>query len=113
MEFTKEHEGKTIIAVPTGNNARSMKYSNEKYREFRVVKVKRKYVELCTLDGHLKNNYDPESGATQKDINAGYSLNAGYIFFESKEDYLEWKTTTTIVGNIEKMTRDIGLGRNS
>ena len=91
MEFTKEHEGKDVIALPTGNNARGGKGAEK----FRVIKVKRKYIEMAKVydDGRLgiANNYCPNSGATQKEINSGYGLNAGYIFFNSEEDIEEYK----------------------
>ena len=87
MKFTKQHEGKIIYAIPTGNAAR---YDPELIQKFKVFKVKTKYVEMSKVFdsgevGH-SNNYCQKTGATQKSVNAGYMLNSGFIFFETIKD---------------------------
>jgi len=106
MEFTKEHEGKIIYARPTGNAARRW---DGNLKEFEVVKVKRKYVEMRINGGVFTDNYCPKTGATQSAINAGYTTNSGYLFFESKDDYRKWEFRETVCENITKMTRDYSL----
>lgn len=78
----KQHEGKTIFGLGTGNN-KSRSGPNDPV-EFEVIKVNRKYVSLRVYKS--VDNYDPESGATQQSINTGYGGNAGYLFFESLDD---------------------------
>lgn len=87
MILSKKHEGKDIFAIGTGNNARREK---GKIIEFHVVKVKIKYAEL--QEGIYRNidNYCIETGATQSAINSGYSGNAGYKFFEDKEEIAKY-----------------------
>jgi hypothetical protein len=70
--------GSTIYGIPTGNNVRR----NKAPVEFEVVKMKRKYVTL--KKGNMEDDYYPESGATKN------GCNAGYIFFQTKEDYFEY-----------------------
>lgn len=107
MEFTKDLEGKIVLAIPTGNNAR-WKSSNEPI-EMEVVKVKRKYVEMRRADGGLSENYCPKTGATQQAINSGYGNNAGYRFFENRKEYQAWEYRTTLISNVAKMVRDFNF----
>ena len=76
IEQFKQLLGKEIIAIGTGNNARNGGIK----RTFAVNSVGRKYVNLNGV------NYLPETGATQKAIAAGYSYNAGFMFFKSQSD---------------------------
>jgi hypothetical protein len=89
MKFTKEDEGKIIYGIPTGNNA-SRRAVRQDIVLFKVKKIKRKYVDLCRIEEDGRewglSAYDPESGATQRKINAGYGMNAGYAFFRSEDD---------------------------
>lgn len=104
MKFTKAHEGKTIYAVPTGNNAR--RWGRDEPARFVVVKVKRKYVELMR-DGYGRtDNYCPETGATQSAINAGYGGNSGWRFYESLE---EIKQERELKDKLSKINRVFSL----
>jgi len=90
ITIEKKHEGKTVFGLPTGNNV--SRVSTNPPIEFNVVKVKRKYVDLIRVGYGRIDAYCPLSGATQDQINSGYTNNAGYKFFESLEDidrYLE------------------------
>jgi len=87
MIFTKEDEGEIIFAKGTGNNTRR----NKGATRFKVVKVKRKYVDLSIVyeDGTISRHTDsylPENGATQSSINQGYGGNAGYLFFRNEDE---------------------------
>jgi hypothetical protein len=82
MDFTKEDIGKTIYAIGTGNNARR---GGVKIEEFKIVSIKRIYVELETTYG-TKQMYHKESGASQQSINSGYGGNSGYRFFRTIEE---------------------------
>lgn len=87
MKFTKEHEGKTIYAIPTGNNARRWgSGDSDESTRFAVIKVKRKYVEMMQEGYRRTENYCPETGATQSSINSGYGGNSGWNFFETLAD---------------------------
>lgn len=102
MKFNKELEGKIIYAVPTGNNAR---YAKDKIEKFKVIKVKRKYIEMSQVweAGDIEKsscNYCPESGATQTSINQGYGGNAGYDFYLNLEEVENHK-------NIKKLKKEI------
>ena len=85
MNFEKEDIGKIIYAVGTGNNARR---SGAKIKEFKVVSIKRVYVELETTYG-TKQMYHKESGASQQSINSRYGGNEGYEFFRTMEEIKE------------------------
>ena len=82
--------GQIIIGKPTGNNARY----NKECKEFEVVKIKRKYVDLRTGfgygAGHVES-YSIKNGSTQSMITSGYGGNAGYRFFKSMEAYQEYE----------------------
>lgn len=112
MKFEKRHEGTIIYAIPTGNNARiSTAGAIEK---FRVSSVKRKYVYLQRMlsDGRFNNDsrpYSPVTGATAEAIKAGYTNNAGYIFFESQEDLERYKEIGRMRGEIGKVFRFINM----
>ena len=111
MKFTKEDEGNIIFAKPTGNAAR---YDKDKIVKFEVVKVKRKYVEMYMLYGddsksYSTDNYSPESGATQKEINSGYGGNSGYIFFRYEKDI---KNHTELLVMRRKMRDFFSYGSN-
>lgn len=81
MIINKEHEGKIIYAIGTGNNSR--RHNRDHIYEFEVLKVNRKY---AVLDSHgCVDSYDREKGYTQSAANTGYALNAGYKFYESVE----------------------------
>ena len=100
MEFTKAHEGKTIFAVPTGNNARR---GNDSIVEFEVVKVKRKYVELRRTGRTSSDNYCKKRGATQSSVAAGYGNKAGYRFYESKEEIERYRELNNKYEEIRKI----------
>ena len=89
MEFTKELEGQIIYGLTTGNDARG----GAKIVKFMIVKVKRKYIDLCMFDNiNIKNPstsiiaYDPKTGATESQTRAGYGGNSGHIFFATLQD---------------------------
>ena len=91
MKFTKEDVGKTIFAKPTGNASR---HRNSTVKRFKVLKVKRKYVDLVLIneddsESNIIDSYSPENGATQSEINRGYGENSGYLFFRSEDDILK------------------------
>ena len=77
IEFNKDMVGKTIFGEPTGNNARR----SQELKRFKVISVKRKYVELESESGYT-DLYDKVQGHTQKDFNSGW-MNSGYNFFKS------------------------------
>ena len=83
ITIEKKHAGKIIYAFPTGNNF-NRGYTNE-LLTVEVIKVKRKYATL-KIKGR-EDSYCVRTGATQGAINYGYSMNAGYDWFESEEDY--------------------------
>lgn len=83
IEVTKEFVGKTIFAIPTGNNARRGK-ERQGIEEFEVIRFARKYMTVKRVNGYQETSMCPKTGATQEAIRTGYSGNAGYIFFESK-----------------------------
>lgn len=99
MKFTKAHEGKVIYALPTGNSAR---YNPDKITTFTVVKVKSKYVALINEFGR-EDNYCMESGATQDQINRGYSGNSGYKFFENEKSIKDYYTKLKIVSRMDSL----------
>jgi hypothetical protein len=78
--------GKTIYAIPTGNNVRIEKG----IVTFKVISVKRKYVELQHQFYSVTALYDPKTGATQSEMQAGYGSDAGYIFFKTENSYKEY-----------------------
>lgn len=106
MELKDLTVGQIIYAIPTGNNAR---YSKE-VKQFRVEKIKRKYVDLldsCYWDDKYKptNAYCIKTGATQKEINAGYGCNAGYMFFESLEAIELYKNRNELAEIVRRKLR--------
>ena len=84
MDIKELKVGQIIIGKPTGNNGRYDKSP----KEFEVVKIKRKYVDLRIGDG-LVDTYSMITGSTQKAIVSGYDGNAGYRFYKSLEEYQE------------------------
>ena len=102
ITISKEHEGKTVYGLGWGNNCpRSGQLLPV---EFYVAKVNRKYVSLQSKHGKPEN-YDPESGTTQSEINRGY-LNEGYAFFESLQDIKDHIALTKIKGEISGYFRN-------
>lgn len=92
-ELSKDLIGKTIYAYPTGDNvSRALVRANKPQVliEFEVISVGRKYMELKRPAYTFTDRYNL-SGATQKDVQSGYSTNAGYHFFLSLEDVEIWK----------------------
>lgn len=81
MRIAKEHTGKTIYAIPTGNNARRG-IKNQDPQPFEVVSVARKYAKLKNPSGYT-DDYDCEIGATKQAVQSGYSGNSGYMWFAS------------------------------
>jgi len=98
MNITKELEGSIIFATPRGNAARGC--AGDVY-EFKVIKVKRKYVEMLRLPYGQPNNYCPKSGATQLQINAGYGSNSGYRFFPSRQAIVDHKLHIEKLGAVK------------
>lgn len=85
IEVTKEFVGKTIFAIPTGNNARRGK-ERQDIEQFEVISFARKYMTVKRVNGYQEISMCPKTGATQESIRAGYGGNSGYIFFTSYED---------------------------
>ncbi len=102
----KEHEGKTIYGIGTGNNCPRGGITNVPV-EFNVVKVKRKYVEMSVGSSRYTDNYHPKTGSTQQSINTGYSNNQGYMFFESLQDIEEYKALNKIRSAVFSYFRDM------
>lgn len=80
ITINKDHIGKSVYGIGTGNNARNGVVC------FNVIKVGRKYVELCRDGAHCAIKYDPTTGATAESIRSGYGGNGGYRFFNSMSD---------------------------
>lgn len=99
MKLSKDLVGKTIYAAPTGNNARRW---DGVLKKFEVVAVKRKYFELRPAGWNSTDNYCPVTGATQGAINSVYSLNSGYKFYLTHEEYTEWKDMDTLRNDLYK-----------
>ena len=97
QEF-KELIGKTIYAIPTGNNARGWKGCLE---EFTVIGAKRKYVELQPKGWSRSNEYDPESGTDKQSAQGGY-FNAGYLFFPTLESVTEYRNRGELADKLSK-----------
>jgi hypothetical protein len=57
---------------------------------------------LSKEGSNYTDSYCIETGATQDEINAGYSLNSGYIFFASAQDLLFFKKNEKIKRQVEK-----------
>ncbi|WPH64050.1 hypothetical protein vBVpP1_50 [Vibrio phage vB_VpP_1] len=109
IEDFKDLIGLTIVAIPTGNN-RNRKLDKQLPQFFGVDSVGRKYVKLARLDENHKRirqpeNYDPASGSTQSCINAGYTGNAGYIFFESLSDIDAFRELNSMKKDISEYFR--------
>ena len=92
-------EGSTIYAIPTGNEARGW---NGEPIEFTVIKAGRKYV---TLKHYREDSYLPSSGATQSEINSGYSNNSGYEFFSSIDALNQHKRRSELASSVGKKCR--------
>lgn len=85
IEVTKEFVGKTIFALPTGNNAKRGK-ERQDIEQFEVISFARKYMTAKRVNGYQEISMCPKTGATQEAIRTGYGGNSGYIFFASYED---------------------------
>lgn len=85
IEVTKEFVGKTIFAIPVGNNASRGK-ERQDIVEFNVVGFARKYMTVALVGSKWEISMCPKTGATQDAIRSGYTTNSGYIFFASKDD---------------------------
>jgi len=81
-KITKEHEGKTVYAVQTGNNY--AKGDGSRVVIFLVKKVYRKYADFAQAGG-LTQKLCVTTGATEELIRAGYR-NSGYKFYNSLEE---------------------------
>ena len=97
QEF-KKLTGKTIYAIPTGNNARGW---DGKFVAFTVISAKRKYVELQQHGRKWSNEYDPKSGADKQSAQGGY-FNAGYIFFPTLESIAEYKKRNELADSLNR-----------
>ena len=98
IKLRKELEGKTIYGWPTGNNARTYGGKELELVEFKVVKVYRKHIGLDNGYGEVKRC--AETGADEQSIRSDYVCNAGYIFFETLQDFKEYnelKELTSII----------------
>lgn len=96
--------GEKLFAIPTGNNAR---YKNDEIVCFTIVSIGRKYVKLSKEGSGYTKSYCIKTGSTQEAINAGFSLNAGYIFFASAQDLLLHKKNEKIKSKVEKFFRGL------
>lgn len=85
IEVTKEFVGKTIFAIPVGNNASRGK-ERQDIVEFNVVGFARKYMTVIRVGSQWEISMCPKTGVTQDEIRSGYTTNSGYIFFASKYD---------------------------
>jgi len=88
MVITKEHVGQTILALPTGNNAR--RRGADEPMPARVVSVGRRYA-VVEIDGRRADKLDCNTGASESCIRAGIGGNAGYWFFADAETYDRWR----------------------
>jgi len=78
IKVTKEHEGKTILGVGTGNNA--VRNGETPPVEIHVIKVKRKYFTACMGRSTYQHDLHCETG----DDREGWG-NGGYEFYLDKE----------------------------
>lgn len=108
MKITKEHEGKVIYALPTGNNTRYTKDPNEPIA-FEVIKVNRKYACLRRSDSNNEDMYHIEYGYTQGQAQAGYKNNAGHRFFDSIQEIEIYKIKNKRVNSLYSALRRIDL----
>lgn len=88
IEITKEHVGKKVYAIPTGNNARRG-VERQGIVEFDVVGFGRKYAKVMQYNREC--GICPKSGAWQESVSSGYTNNAGYVFFESIDDAVNYQ----------------------
>ena len=88
IEITKEHVGKKVYAIPTGNNARRG-VDRQEIVEFDVVGFGRKYARVIRYGREC--GICPKTGAWQESIASGYGGNAGYVFFESTSDAVDYQ----------------------
>lgn len=102
----KEYVGKTIFAVPTGNNAR--RNDKDYIEKFDVISCGRKYVQLQCKNWGSPNNYCPEKGASQSQINSGYGLNAGYKFYSDLESIEKEREVAQKLSEIKETFRGWG-----
>ncbi len=106
MIFTKDLVGKNIYAIPTGNNARG---KSEKIETFRVLSVAKRYASLAYVDDGGKvwspNDYCTMTGATKKSVNAGYTHNAGYKFFETLDALADYRHFVELAGRLDEQFR--------
>lgn len=88
IEITKEHVGKKVYAIPTGNNARRG-IERQEIVEFDVVGFGRKYARVMRYGREC--GICPKTGAWQESVSSGYGGNAGYVFFESPGDVVNYQ----------------------
>ena len=88
IEITKEHVGKKVYAIQTGNNARRG-VDRQEIVEFDVVGFGRKYAMVISYGREC--GICPKTGAWQESIASGYGGNAGYVFFESPSDAVDYQ----------------------
>lgn len=88
IELSKDLVGTFIYGIPTGNNARREKGAVK----FEVVSVGRKYFHLRKDGFNIQDAYCPVTGAKQREINAGYSGNADYVFFKTEQEVEDYNT---------------------
>ena len=102
MKFTKDLIGKCIYATPTGNNSRGNK---NKIYTFKVLDVKRRYARLrIYLDNGeegYEDSYCMKTGASESQARQGYTLNAGFKFYRTKEAIGEKQNRDSIEDKIK------------
>lgn len=85
IEITKEHVGKCIVAIPTGNNVvRGLE--RQELINMSVISFGERYVRIGWSEYHINLTLCPKTGASQEAVKTGHSSNAGYLFFESADD---------------------------
>lgn len=91
--------GKEIICIPTGNDAKGR--DADYYETKVVVSVGRKYVKL---KDYFEDEYRVDDGATKSEVNRGYGLNSGYMFFKDVEGFTIYKEHCKLAQEISKKT---------
>ena len=100
IKIEKHHEGRTVYALPTGNNAR--RRGTDEPVQFHVESVSRRYAHLTREGWKYSDKYDRETGATESCVRAGYGSNAGYLFFESLDDIAQYRRQLEIEEDVRK-----------
>lgn len=108
MIIEKKHEGTTIYAVPTGNNARNSNGGG--IAVFEVVKVRQKYATMIKKGYGREESYCVNTGVTQSAVNSGFALNSGWIFYESLEAIEFEKTQLAKLNRLKKHIERLKTG---